>query len=68
MKRLSKDDRAGLYITVIFHLAVIIVFLLVQIGVVVRKSNAFMLDFSAQEKFEKLKKELALRAFLRAGG
>ena len=57
MKRLSKDDRAGLYITVIFHLAVIIVFLLVQIGVVVRKSNAFMLDFSAQEKFEKLKKE-----------
>lgn len=61
MKRLSKDDRAGLYITVIFHLAVIIVFLLVQIGVVVRKSNAFMLDFSAQEKFEKLKKELALK-------
>lgn len=62
MKRLSKDDRAGLYITVIFHLAVIIVFLLVQIGVAVRKSNTFLLDFSEQEKVEKLKKELALKA------
>lgn len=61
MKRLSKDEKAGLYVTVIFHLAVIIVFLLVQIGVAVRKSNTFLLDFSAQEKLEKLKKELALK-------
>lgn len=62
--KLSKDDKAGLYITVIFHLAVIIVFLVVQIGVQIGKGGStFVIDFSRQEeaelKHKALEKELA---------
>lgn len=62
--KFSKDDRVGLYITVIFHLAVIIVFLVVQIGVTMGKGGStFVIDFSRQEeaelKHKALEKELA---------
>ena len=36
MKRLSGEDKAGLYITVIVHLTVIIVLLLFRIGAVMK--------------------------------
>lgn len=55
--RLNRDDRAGLYITVIFHLVVIIILLLTQIGFSLRDENSFVLDFSKQEEIEKLQKE-----------
>ena len=57
MGRLSKDDKAGLYITVIFHLAVLIVLLATQLGFSIAKENSFVLDFTKQEQTEKIKKE-----------
>ena len=53
----DKDSRAGLYMTVIFHLTVIIALLLYQIDSTVRKEESFVLDFSKQEEIERLKKE-----------
>lgn len=59
--RLPKEDKAGLYITVIFHLVVIIALLASQIGAALKKENSFVLDFSKQEQVEKLRKEASLK-------
>ena len=56
-----KEDRPGLYITVIFHLAVIIVLLAYQIDSTLRKEESFVLDFSKQEEVERQKKEEAFK-------
>ena len=61
MSLFDKDDRAGLYITVIFHLTVIIVLLLYQIDSTVRKEESFVLDFSKQEEIERRQKEEVFR-------
>ena len=61
MKRLKKEDRAGLYITVIVHLTVIIVLLASQLSLALRKEDSFVLDFTRQETIEKLEKELAFK-------
>ena len=53
----NKESRAGLYLTVIFHLTVIIVLLLYSIDSAVRKEESFVLDFSKQEEIEKKAKE-----------
>ena len=53
----DKESRAGLYITVIFHLTVIIVLLLYQIDSTIRKEESFVLDFSKQEEVERRQKE-----------
>ncbi len=53
MPGLRNEDRAGLYITVIVHLAVIIVLLAVRIGGELGKENTFLLDFTKQEEMEK---------------
>ena len=56
--KLTPDQKAGLYITAIIHLAVIIVLLLCQIGYSVQRENTFVLDFTKQEeKEEEVKKE-----------
>lgn len=59
MKKLfkNKEDRAGLYITIIFHLMVIIVLLAYNVNSAIRKEESFVLDFSKQEEIEKKKKE-----------
>ena len=57
MSLFNKDDRAGLYITVIFHLTVIIVLLLYQIDSSIRREESFVLDFSKQEEIERRQKE-----------
>ena len=57
MQEKIKDNKAGLYITVIFHLTVIIVLLLYQIDSSVRREESFVLDFSKQEEIEKRQKE-----------
>ena len=57
MNLFDKDNRAGLYITVIFHLTVIIVLLLYQIDSTMRKEESFVLDFSKQEEIERRQKE-----------
>ena len=53
----EKENRAGLYITVIFHLTVIIVLLLYQIDSTLRREESFVLDFSRQEEIERKEKE-----------
>ena len=50
--KLTPDQKAGLYITAIVHLAVIIVLLLGQIGFAVQRENSFVLDFTKQEEKE----------------
>ena len=57
----NKESRAGLYITVIFHLTVIIVLLLYQIDATVRREESFVLDFSEQEEIERIEKEIAFK-------
>lgn len=61
MKILKKEDRAGLYITVIVHLTVIIVLLASQLSLALRKEESFVLDFSRQETIERLQQELAFK-------
>ena len=53
----NKENRAGLYLTVIFHLTVIIVLLIYQIDSTMRKEESFVLDFSKQEEIERKAKE-----------
>ena len=61
MKRLSQEDKAGLYITAIIHLSVIIVLLASQIGYSIQKENTFVLDFTKQEEKEKVERQEQLR-------
>ena len=61
MKRLKKEDRAGLDITVIVHLTVIIIVLASQLSLSLRKEESFLLDFTRQETIERLEKELAFK-------
>jgi len=61
MKRLSPETQAGLYITAIVHVAVIIVLLLVQIGSEWKKENSFVLDFTKMEEQEKEEQEKVFR-------
>lgn len=58
---MTGEDRAGLYITVIFHLLVIIALLASQIDSALRKGESFMIDFSKQEVMEEKKKEENLK-------
>ena len=53
----NKEVRAGLYLTVIFHLTVIIVLLLYSIDSTIRREESFVLDFSKQEEIERKEKE-----------
>ena len=53
----NTEDKAGLYITIIFHLVVIIVLLASQLDSALKKEESFVLDFSKQEEVERLKKE-----------
>lgn len=57
MKRLSNEDKAGLYLTVIVHLAVVIVLLVIGLGVSVSRENSFVLDFTKIEELERLQAE-----------
>lgn len=51
--KLTPDQKAGLLITAIIHLAVIVVLLLFQVGYSVQRENSFVLDFTKQEEKEK---------------
>ena len=59
--RISRDDRAGIYITVIVHLVVLIVLMVIQLGATWKKETSFVLDFTKMEQIEKLQKELELK-------
>ena len=58
MKRLPKEDRAGLYITIIVHLVVLIILLATQLGVQLSRENTFVLDFTKAEQIEQLRQRL----------
>ena len=55
--KLTPDQKAGLYITAIIHLAVIIVLLVCQIGYAVQRENTFVLDFTKQEEKERVEQQ-----------
>ncbi|MGM9763977.1 MAG: energy transducer TonB [Candidatus Cryptobacteroides sp.] len=57
----TTSNKAGIYITVIFHLAVIIVLLLAGVDSALRREESFVLDFSKQEKIEKEQKEIEFK-------
>lgn len=57
LKRLDKEDKAGLYLTIIVHLVVLIIFLATQLGFSLQKENSFVLDFTKQEELEKQQRE-----------
>ena len=61
LKRMKSEDKAGLYITVIFHLTVIIVLLIYGIDSTIRREESFVLDFSKQEEIERVMKEKAFK-------
>ena len=54
---MDSGDRAGLYITIIFHLTVIIILLVCQIGSALKRENTFEMDFTKQEQAEAKKEE-----------
>ena len=55
------EDKAGLYITVIFHLTVIIVLLAYGVDSTLKREESFVLDFSKQEEIERIMKEKAFK-------
>ena len=61
MKKLTPDQKAGLYITVSIHLAVIIVLLAARISLEVQRENSFVLDFTAQEEVERLRERIRMQ-------
>ncbi|MBQ7253425.1 MAG: energy transducer TonB [Bacteroidales bacterium] len=58
-----KENRVGLYSTIIFHLVVLIALLLYSIGASVKKESSFILDFTQQEKQELIKQQEELKEF-----
>jgi len=55
---MKKEDKAGLYTTVIIHLAVLIVLLATSLGFSLQSENSFILDFSKLEELERLQAEV----------
>lgn len=58
---MKSDEKAGLYITIIFHLVVLIVLLACQISSALKRDNTFVIDFSKQENVEKERAERNLK-------
>lgn len=58
-----KENRIGLYSTIIFHLVVLIILLVYSIGASVKKESSFILDFTQQEKQELIKQQQELKEF-----
>ncbi len=52
----SKEKKVGFYSTIIFHLVVLIIFLLTAIHGIVSEETSFVLDFSKLEEIEKIEK------------
>ena len=58
--KIDNDEKAGLYLTVIFHLILIIVILAYSIHRTVSQETSFVLDFTKQEELER---EREIQAF-----
>ena len=57
-KQIPEEDKAGLYLTVIIHLAAVIVLLISGIGYSLHHENSFVIDFSHQAEIEKMQREI----------
>lgn len=57
--KLGKEDKAGLYATVIVHLAVIIICLVAGLDFSLKRENSFVLDFTKFEEKERMLEEIA---------
>ncbi|MBQ9462372.1 MAG: energy transducer TonB [Bacteroidales bacterium] len=55
---MKQEDKAGIYTTVIIHLAVLIVLLATSLGFSLQSENSFVLDFSKLEELERLQEEV----------
>lgn len=58
-KLLSQEQKAGLYITVIVHLGIVIALLVAGLHFSLQKENSFVLDFSKMEELERMQEEIA---------
>ena len=58
MRRLSAEEKAGIYTTVIVHLAVVIVLLLAGLDWSIKQEKGFLMDFSQLEEKERLQEEI----------
>lgn len=54
---LNREDKAGLYITLIVHLGILIVLLIAQIGFSLQRENSFVIDFSKQEELRRIEEK-----------
>ena len=59
--KIEKDDKAGFYLTIIFHLVLINILLIYSINLTASKETSFVLDFTKYEELEKEKKQLELK-------
>lgn len=57
-KRISKADKAGLYVTVILHLAVLIFLLASGLKRSLSAENSFVIDFSREEELERVARQI----------
>lgn len=58
---MNKEDKAGIHLTIIVHLVVLIVLLALGIGSQLKEENTFVLDFTREEELEKQQKEEEIR-------
>lgn len=56
---LNREDKAGLYVTLIVHLGILIVLLIAQIGFSLQRENSFVIDFSKQEELRRIAEKKA---------
>ena len=61
MRRLPSEDRAGIYITIIVHLVVLIVLMAAKLGTFMKKEQSFVLDFTKAEQIERMQRELEFK-------
>lgn len=60
-RKITSEKRAGLYLTLSFHLVIIIIFLCYGIRKEVGQETSFVLDFTRQEEIEKEEKLLQMK-------
>lgn len=58
MKHLQKEDKAGLYITIIVHLTAVIILLVAGLDYSLKRENTFVLDFSKYEEIQKMQEQV----------
>lgn len=57
-KQIPEEDKAGLYLTVIIHLAVLIVLLFSGIGYSMHHQDSFVIDFNHEAEIERMQQEI----------